>query len=493
MKVITDINMNGNQIKNVAIESVSTLPITNLIVGRIVYLTTENKYYCYTSNGWKEVTPNIVTSINDNSTDNQVPTAKAVNSYVKKIIFGERYGFRIDKNNSDPDTRVEYLFDAVGMTPARMTYDDTTKKGTFNYGSWADVWFIKNNRPVKLNFNGTVEAELNPNNYWETIDGEDSELETSTDCNFMSEIPIVYIKRWEDENYNYVSISNKQYDEDYLPYANTDKDGNIKPLYAPMFKGYKDSNNILRSIAGVDPMNNTTTTNEVSYAEAINTSGQVTGWQIGDLAKHELISDLLTLISKSTNSQAIFGNGVSQTSTRVFTGYNEIVSSSKSVKSDCGQFCGYNDNTHHVTVFHIQDFWGNTYDRCLGLITYNNKYYYKMTPENGGYVYSETITDYTNNGYNIAQDYNSNDITPPSSNYIKNQSTGVFGNLPVSTTGASDSTYYCDYYYYNSSGVRLLLLGGGYGAGRFCGSRFFRVDRAPSDANVYIGASPFYV
>ena len=379
------------------------------------------------------------------------------------------------------------------MTPAKMIYDETTHKGTFDYGSWSNVWFIKNNRPVKLNFNGTVEAELNPNNYWETIDGLDSELETSTDCNFMSEIPIVYVKRWEDENYNYVVVCDKQYDEDYLAYANTDKDGNLKPLYAPIFKGYKDSNNNLRSIAGVDPLNNTTTSNEVTYSNNTNTAGSVTGWQIEDIAKHELISDLLTLISKNTDSQTIFGNGVCSTSTRVFTGYNEIVTNTKTVKSDCGQFCGYNDNTHHVSIFHIQDFWGNRWDRCLGLITSGNKYYYKMTPENGGYTYTENISDYINNGYTIAKNYNGNNITPPATGYIKNQSTGIFGNLPINTTGASDSTYYCDHYWYNSSGVCILFLSGRYDYGSNCGARSFNMFNTPSDASVRLGASPFYV
>ena len=431
----------------------------------------------------------VTTTIGENSTDRRVPTAKAV----YKFITEKKYGFRIDKNNSDPDTRVEYLYDAIGMTPAKMTYDETTHKGTFSYGSWGNIWFIKNNRPVKLNFNGTVEAELNPNDYWKTVDGLDSELETSTNCNFMSEIPIVYVKRWEDENYNYVVVCAKQYDEDYFAYANTNKYGNIKPLYAPMFEGYKDSNNVLRSIAGVDPLNNTTTSNEVIYANNINTAGSVTGWQIEDIAKHELISDLLTLISKNTNCQAIFGNGACNTSTRVFTGYNEVVTGTKTVKSDCGQFCGYNDDTHHVSVFHIQDFWGNRWDKCLGLVISNNKYYYKMTPENIGYIYTSSISDYKKKGYTIAKNYNGNDITlPPLGGYIKNQSTGIFGNLP-NATGASDSTYYCDYFWCNSSGVRLLLLGGYSGYGRRCGARCFDVSCAPSNASVDIGASPFYV
>lgn len=51
--------MMGNQITRVVIELVSTLPVTNLNIGRIVYLTTDDKFYGYTSNGWKEVTPDM--------------------------------------------------------------------------------------------------------------------------------------------------------------------------------------------------------------------------------------------------------------------------------------------------------------------------------------------------------------------------------------------------------------------------------------------------
>jgi len=51
--------MTGNQITRVVIELVSTLPVTDLNIGRIVYLTIDDKFYGYTSNGWKEVTPDM--------------------------------------------------------------------------------------------------------------------------------------------------------------------------------------------------------------------------------------------------------------------------------------------------------------------------------------------------------------------------------------------------------------------------------------------------
>lgn len=59
MKRYSNLDMTGNQITRVVIELVSTLPVTNLNIGRIVYLTTDDKFYGYTSNGWKEVTPDM--------------------------------------------------------------------------------------------------------------------------------------------------------------------------------------------------------------------------------------------------------------------------------------------------------------------------------------------------------------------------------------------------------------------------------------------------
>ena len=69
----------------------------------------------------------------------------------------KRYGMRINRLDSNPATRVKYVLDAVGMTPAGMNYSG----GGFDYGDWGDIWFVKNNRPVMLRTDGTVDYELN--------------------------------------------------------------------------------------------------------------------------------------------------------------------------------------------------------------------------------------------------------------------------------------------------------------------------------------------
>ena len=63
----------------------------------------------------------------------------------------KRYGYRVKIDESNPETRVEYLFDAVGMTPAKMDF----AAGTFNYGSWADLWFIRDNYPCMVKSDGS--------------------------------------------------------------------------------------------------------------------------------------------------------------------------------------------------------------------------------------------------------------------------------------------------------------------------------------------------
>ena len=214
---------------------------------------------------------------------------------LREITNCKLYGYRIDKQDTNPDTRVTYLYDAVGMTPAYMDFAN----GSFNYGSWADIWFIKNNRPVALKFDGTVDYELSHTDFTKKIDGETaSDVEdVNYTGNFMSEIPLVYVKRWEDTRYNYVVFSETKPNDDYLAQAHTGANGTVNPyIYLPMFKGWKDSGNKLRSLMGTYPTGNTTGTNEVTYA-----SNNGTGWQIWDKAKIDLVMDLIVLITKSTN------------------------------------------------------------------------------------------------------------------------------------------------------------------------------------------------
>ena len=258
---------------------------------------------------------------------------------VTKFVNAKRYGYRIKKAESEPYERVEYLFDAAAMTPAKMDFVN----GVFDYGSWADVWFVKDNKPCMLDSDGTVAYYLNPNDYSLKEDGTASDItDTDTSLNAMAQIPLCWIKRYEDDEYFYEIVSNVRYDEDYKAYAHTDADDIIKPYFYTAMFGASGNATKLRSLSDQTAALMLTAQQQVTAATANGSD-----WYIGTWSQHELIRTLLVLISKSCDSQASFGNGNAQypaTAQKLLT---------TGTLSDKGQFFGYNDFTHQVKVFHV--------------------------------------------------------------------------------------------------------------------------------------------
>ena len=401
---------------------------------------------------------------------------------LREITNCKLYGVRIDKQDTNPDTRVTYMYDAVGMTPAYMDFT----VGSFNYGSWADIWFIKNNRPVALKFDGTVDYELSHTDFTKKIDGETaSDVSDSTyDGNFMSEIPLVYVKRWEDTRYNYIVFSETKPNDDYLAQAHTNANGTVNPyIYLPMFKGWKDSNNKLRSLMGTYPTGNTTGANEVTYAENCGN-----GWQIWDKAKIDLIMDLIVLITKSTNCRGKIGNGDCQTyNASDTTNYGKMKSGYETdgtTRSANAQFYGSegtdstNYGKHHMIAFYIEDLWANRWDRCLGFNLVDNVYKVKMVAPYA----LDTDSSYTA----------LTDINPPSAteSWLKNVSSGVYGDVPTEV-GASNTTGFANYFYKNASGNRLSLFGGSCSNGLKVG-RYWTLNNTSTNTDWSLGVSPCF-
>ena len=244
----------------------------------------------------------VILPTNDGNTTISVDTALAPSKFEVKVHAKPiHYGFKIDKSISDPSNAVIYTHDAVTMTPAGMDFTN----GVFDYGSWENVWFIKNARPVMLNFDGTEAYDLDPNDYSKKLDGTPSDIADSTkNMNAMIAFPTVWIKRTDDGSYNYIEISDRQLDSDFHAYAHEDANGIVKPyIYLPIYKGSMVDGK-LRSISGVKPQSGTTAQQEVDAASALGT-----GWQIWDYTSKEMLCDLLTLISKSLDTQGKFGQG----------------------------------------------------------------------------------------------------------------------------------------------------------------------------------------
>ncbi len=405
-------------------------------------------------------------------------TLKTTSAAILAEITGarpKRYGFRVKIGEANPSSRVEYLFDAVGMTPAFMNFS----AGVFNYGSWRDIWFIRDNYPVMVKYDGTEGQRLNPNNYgMEMSWGSSSQVaNASYGGNAMSAIPCCWVKRYTEGGYRYVIICETQYDESYKAYAHTRADGTIERVhYYPMFKGSMVSGK-LRSLSGQYPQYSTTAQAERDAAKANGAK-----WDIRTWAMDELIADLLVLISKTTNGQAAFGQG--QTSGYVSNAsqhYGMIQTGTLNTK---GQFFGYNDTTHQVKVFHIEGFWGERWDRLVGAVYKGGGWHIKMTPEGSGY-------NLTGAGYTPAAAGHGDLVDGEDSGggYISTTIQNDYGLFPTAFSG-SDATFECDCLWWdNSYDVCVCLRGGSLSNGSYCGPRSVHADIEPAVSGWSFGAS----
>ena len=323
-----------------------------------------------------------------------------------------------------------------------------------------------------VKYDGTEDYKLNPNDYTLKEDGTESDVANSDYAgNAMSAIPLVWISQYEVGNYEYIILCNVQYDSSYHAYAHTRADGTIMNVkYLSMFKGSYDGTR-LRSLSGMQPMYSQTAQTEINRAAANNQDGADI-WRTRSWADRNLVNCLLTVIGKSDNSQGVFGQGNT-------TGYVEDASVYYGVLqtgtlNDKGQFFGYNTTVEQVKVFHIEGWWGDQWDRVVGLIMDHGKVKVKMTPP-----YNLTGEGYTDTGV---------DLSAVANGYTKTTTMREFGRIPTGT-GGSASTYLCDYLYLNAEIVAVALVGGGCSSGAVCGAACLNLNGAASYTDWSFGAA----
>ncbi len=387
----------------------------------------------------------------------------------------KRYGYRIKKSEANSFDRVEYIYDAESMTPAKMDFSG----GSFNYGSWQDIWLVRDNYPCMLNLDGTEAYRLDPNDYTKKLgetaaDSAVSDL-TST-MNAMAAFPLVWVKRWEEGDYEYTVFCEDQYDDSYKAYAHTRTDGKIaRVTYAPCFKGCLDTEGRLRSIAGQYPQYSIAAQAEIDAAKK---NGAL--WNIRSWALNELIADLCTLISKNDHSQNAFGQG--QTSGYVNNAEQHYGHLQTGTLMKMGQFFGYNTTTQQVKVFHVESFWGGRWDRLVGLIQRGGVYLAKMTPEGGGY-------NLTGVGYTpISKSLEG--LAASGSGWQHNTCNSPLGRVPIGPFDGNDSTNDGDFFWWNQGITAVALAGGACDSGSPCGARSLLCNAAASGAHWIFGASP---
>jgi len=378
----------------------------------------------------------------------------------------KRWGIRIEKANSNPDTRVTYLYDAVGMTPAAMNF----ASGTFNYGDWKPFCDAIN-RPVMLDAAGTVVEVLDPNDQTKTIDGIDSSISSaSSGLNAMAEFKRLWLKQYEDASYEYIIFSNVQYDPDYRADAFTNANGTIRDrMYYAMFEGSYVAPR-LRSIAAGSVMSSQTGQTEIERAEA-----NGAGWHINYKSQRDLITYLLWLISKSTYDMQKFGNGNSGGASYLAPG---------TLKS-AGQFMGYNTTTQAVKTFFIENYWGNYWKRMSGLLlATNGEIRTKLTPP-----YTQPPLPDENF---MPAGYATTGITPSGTSgaHLKNAVVSpTSGFLPAINGGAENTYYTCGMWYAAGTTIKWARVGGNRSNAGLCGAGTVTLDNPLSHASSRIGAA----
>ncbi len=382
------------------------------------------------------------------------------------------YGFKLDQNESDPASMITYLSDCDNKyyKSAKMNY----ATDTFDYGDWEDVWFIKKLKPCMLKYDGTVDYELDKDDYTNKTDGTASDVaNASYGGNAMVGIPKVYWKIVDNgDNTANIYFSDKQVDTNFHCWSHIDNNGNeIDYCYMPIYNG-SNVNSVLRSISGKAPMASQTATTEITYAKANNTGSDII-WYTELFNDRMLINLLLLLIGKSTDTQTIFGTG--NNNSYVSTSNTGIKNTG--TMNTKGLFWGNQDNVSGVKVFGIEHWYGNMWRRIGGWINDNGTQKIKMT-----YGQSDGSTT---DGYNATgSGYISIGGATPSGTsggYISKILITDNGLMPTIASGSA-TTYYCDGLWFDNSQVVYVCVGGGSGNASFVGALSSHLSAASSRA-----------
>lgn len=355
------------------------------------------------------------------------------------------YGFKINTNDSNPESSVTYIGDAVGKRPVKMNFINNT----FSWGDWdKDEFFMP--KPCMLRYDGTVDYYLDPDDYTKKADGTPSNISDSTYFgNAMMEWGRDGNKIWykvvpeNNSNSCTVYISNKKNDNEYVAWSFYDCNNEPKDhFYTPIYNGYLIDGR-LRSISGRVPVTYKDADDEITYAVANNNVGTNIGihWFTEVFADRLLINYLLVLIGKSLDTQAVFGHGYTRDKSVLQTG----------TMNTKGMFYGEATGESGVKVFGMEHYWGNMRRRTAGILMSSGTFKYKLT-------YGR-VDGSSEDGYNIAGSGYISGKSITSTGYISKMSFLANGTCFPQIANGSSSSYYSDYIKYNT-GSNYVAFGG---------------------------------
>lgn len=365
------------------------------------------------------------------------------------------YGFKIDQNESDPASMITYLDDCDNAQYASAYMDYATD--TFNYGDWEDAFFIAGLKPCMLKYDGTVDYELDKNDYTKKIDGTQSDAANKSYAgNAMIGFPKTYWKIVDNgDNSANIYISNTKLDDGFRCYSHLDNNGmEIDYCYMPIYNGSLVDGR-LRSMSGLAPMVNQASRKvEIDYAKA-NNVGTDTIWYTEVFSDRKLLELLLILIGKSTDTQTIYGTG---NNSSYVSATNPGFKNTGTMDTK-GLFWGSNDNVSGVKVFGMEHPWGNVQRAIGGWVCAKGTQKVKMTYSKSD---GSTVEGYNldGEGYITIENSSIAGTSGASGGCINKMMFSPNGLIPIAIDG-STTTYYPDIIYYDSSINCYICVGGG--------------------------------
>lgn len=383
----------------------------------------------------------------------------------------QHFGMKWAKNNPDPAARCTYFGDCAGFTPAQCQSD-----GSVNLGSWAaaNAFFLVNNYPAMIKPDGTIDYLLDPDDHSKKLDGTASNVDNHATDNAMSVFDChIWIKMYEDTDYQYIEVANEQLDEGYVDFPYLRADGTRRDrLYYPMYEGTV-VNGKLRSLASGTPTGNLTTAEMVTYANANDGMGSSSIWSIGDWSHHLWITLLSMLIGKTTCVEHALGEGNTNGSGMCTNG----------ACIDKGAFWGKPrsstdaENNQPVKLFYIENLYANAWKRTLGMLR-TNKY-------SSARAWAKMIPPYDASGLNYATVYEVVSELPIGQKLLTQVTVTNYGFIPYALGDQSADSYFGANNYINDdywgSPAALLCVGGSHTFGKSCGFWCFDFEDIPTN------------
>lgn len=390
------------------------------------------------------------------------------------LAADEVYGFIEHMNVLSPTERIEYIGANAGYTP--LTVNKTT--GEANYGSWANFPVLVGNKPWMVRSDGTPDYRLDETDYTKKEDGTASDVSnTAYDGGAFAWIPKIYKQEYMLGNDRVVKFSMSKRDG-FEAVGFIDPDNKeLEGVWIPMFYGSIVEEK-MKSISGVQPCYNNATAAEKTAIDAFGERAKFFGGPIV-----QTLTDLLIMFGKSTNSQAVYGNGN-------MSGYDTSLAPTNGVKQNAvvggGQFYGTSDGKSLNKILHsiVLGTW-QQWMRDPYTLLVNGRY--KVSKN---YAYDLTGATYHDTGISLPKVLKEDGSQNTGIFYPhKYQTVPGFGAVPVHPCKGSTSTGGCDGLWQNVEITAVARRFGNCGHGTSDGLRSLNVGSTATYANWSIGAA----